>query len=349
MSRPPAGMRHAAPTSCRGPLSLAFTGDVTALCIASLQTSASDGQAIADGGGDSTGGGTPSGAATLLLAGIGSQLHVYHLPSGQRCCCVAVLPDSARVHGISWVQEPAAAAAAGSQRPALLLAVHGTRHAALLRLVGPPAADADGEWRVEPLVQLPRFQPWTMDVQLSLADSSGTYSSGSGHSSGGCSLLLAVGLSDNSVQAFSIQLPSSKIGSSGSGGSSSGSGISSGSGAARVQPVVHAECSDRCLLYSMALLLQQQDGRQLPENGHQIQHQEPGSGSGGSTSNGSTSSSSGHYLVAAGTIFLDVVVWATPAASAAPLGDQAAATPKASPLLFRLKGHEGSIHRCSSS
>jgi hypothetical protein len=185
-----------------------------------------------------------------------------------------------------------------------------------------------------------------MDVQLSMVGSSGSCPSSSSSSSssggGGCSLLLAVGLSDNSVQAFTIQLcmpPSSTDSTTGS------SGRGNGSSAARVQPVVHSECSDRCLLYSMALL-PQQHGLQEPEKGHQLQKKET------SSSSGSGGGGRYSYLVAAGTIFLDVVVWAAPAAAAAAAvldGTQAAAAPQMALVLFRLKGHEGSIHRCCSS
>lgn len=48
---------------------------------------------------------------------------------------------------------------------------------------------------------------------------------------------------------------------------------------------------------------------------------------------------SDELLVAAGTIFLDIVIWKTPCSMRADAG------PLACPPLYHLKGHEGSIHR----
>lgn len=289
----------------------AYTGDVTALCIARLP--GGEGAAVSGGSG--------------VLAGIGSQLHAYSLPSGNRCCCTTVLPDAARLHGIACLPEEAGSAACTAARPALLVAVHGGRHAALLRLLGPAAAGSDAcasspgvsGWEVQRLVQLPRFQHWTMDVQLSLAGS-------------GSAVHLAVGLSSNAVEAFVTQLPAA---------AGTGSALGSVPGQQqqaqppRAQRVLHAQGAQRCLLYSMVMLPRQQ-----------------GDGGGTSAGQGSGRSSSTFWLVAGGTVFLDVLIWATPAAEAPRAAAAAAAAALASPApamaatLYRLKGHEGSIHRC---
>ena len=132
---------------------------------------------------------------------------------------------------------------------------------------------------------------------------------GSACCSGGLSLLLAVGLSNNSVQAFSIMVllpppPSQQQQQQGP--------------CCSVRQVMAAECADRCLLYSLALLLRRQ---------------------------ASSESNGARWLVAAGTILQDVLVWQTPVAAD---GTPAYSTPAAVPLLLRLKGHEGSIHRCAA-
>jgi hypothetical protein len=211
----------------------------------------------------------------LLLAGLGSQLHAYLLPAGRRLCCQAVLPGGTRVHGVHAVALP-------SLPGTVLLAVHGGRHAAVWRL----------DWaggRLALLCTLPRLGDWTMDVHLSLAG-------------GGASALLAVGLSDNSLQVHSV-------------------GLLGG----RRRLLLAARGAEQSLLYSMALLLQQQ----------------PAAGT-------------VRYWVAAGTIFHDVIVWASAAVAESDSGDAeaggceavaAGGSPETAPSLFRLRGHEGSIHR----
>ena len=343
--------RHSTPLLAaeRG-LPAAFIGDAAALCIASwscpsciedLETSnacCSQPAAAAAACGASVSG-------TLLLAGIGSQLLVYDLPSGRLLCCQTVLPDAARLHGISWLPGPPDA----SGRPSVLVAVHGGRHAALLRLLGPAAptagtVDSGGSavWQLQLLKQL-RFVEWTMEVQLA--------------ASSGCSAQLAVGLSSNAVQLFAVHCSS--------GGGSSG--VSASALRCAVQQLGQVECSDRSLLYSMALLPQ---GHHLPQQQQQQQQQLEG-GSGGDTSrhagssgcsSGGSSQSEASWLVAAGTILHDVLVWAVPApassspaaAAAAPGGGssvpQAMVVPQAQRAvvapLFRLRGHVGSVHRC---
>lgn len=293
--------------------SLAYAGDITALAVAHLPPCAASVAATA-----------------VLLAGVGSQLHVYSLPSGHRCCCAAALPDAARLHGVAWLPEhPAASPGA---RPQLLVAVHGGRHAALLRLLGPASAAeaaSGAEWQLQLLLQLPRFQHWTMDVQLSPVAAGNTAASGSATTA----VHVAVGLSSNAVDVFSITLPVEPE-------------------HPGVQRVVHAEGADRCLLYSMSVL----PPRQQP----QVHGQSSGAADSSSDSCASGSGCNGAasramWLVAGGSVFLDVLVWATPACAVS--GSTAAVTSAASlgspagsvvaPTLYRLKGHEGSIHRCA--
>lgn len=305
------------PTDC----SLAFAGDVTALCIASWSSDNGLQPTLRGDASASCGAAAAAApAASVMLAGGGSQLHVFELPSGRRTCCATVLPYSVQVHGIAWLPGTLRGPA---RRPSLLVAVHGGRHAALLRLLGPPqpapgaaAADGDGDgWEVQPLAQLPPFQHWTLDASL-------LRSSGGGDDG----LLLAVGLSDNSVQAFSVEVPPS--------------------GPACVQRALRAACASRCLLYSLALHHQQE------------QAQQPGrSRCSGDAGGGGKRSGGCRWLVASGTILRDVLVWATPevpAASAAGAADTAWLSPGLGVLaeppaqvapLYRLVGHEGSIHR----
>lgn len=307
----------------------AASSDVTALCIAGLRNDVGASSPAATAG--------SSAKARLLLAGVGSQLHAFQLPSGVRCCCTTVMPDATRLHGISWLQE-------GSAEPGclqLLVAVHGARHAALLRISGPAwagsSSSCSGGWQIQAVARLPRFQHWTMDAQLSWGDA--------GHGGTGSSILFAVGLSNNSVQAFSIHLPGS-IGSS-----------SRQCGAQPcITPTLLADCSDRCLLYSMSLLQRQQGPPQQQEQrcahqqsqqlepqqgGQRQQQQQQEQGSQHPLQQQQGSAGGTYWLVAAGTVFLDVLVWATPLASAG-----GAAAHAVLPLL-RLQGHEGSIHRCS--
>lgn len=288
-----------------------YAGDVTALLCVPQLTATSPPAPGRDGSNGSIGSDTPpppppAPPASLLLAGIGSQLLVYTLPAGRLCGCATVLPDAVRVHGIAALPVPSSSGA----RPQVLAAVHGRQHAAFVRLLGPADDDTqsgsdNASWEVQPLLLLPLslHRPWTMDVRLSWGGAA-------------CdTVLLAVGLSSNAVEVFSIR-PDAP-----------------GCPATRV---LHAECTDRLLLYSLALAprpcataaaAQQQ---QRPEQ----QQQRSGSSGGGGT----------HWLVAAGTILLDVLVWATPeAASGGPAVGPDAPTLLA-PLL-RLKGHEGSIHR----
>lgn len=291
-----------------------FCGDCTALAVVPLQfaLAADSSQPLGsdDGGTASAAAAAPAAATQLLLAGMGSQLHAYALPSGVLACCTTVLPDAVRVHGISWL--PASPTPDG--RPQLLAAVHGGRRAALLRLLGPAhgCSPASG-WSIQQVALLPPFQHWTLDAQLTRADSS----DGSADS-----LLLAVGLSSNAVAAFSLQVQAS--------------------GKCRVRQVMAAECSGRCLLYSLALLPQPAAAPPVVEQ-QQLACQRQRQPCGEQPLRVGSSACS--WLVAAGTILLDVLVWRTPgAASGCPGGSPLPPAVVAQPLLL-LKGHEGSIHR----
>jgi hypothetical protein len=196
-----------------------------------------------------------------------------------------------------------------------------------------------------------RLGNWVMDAALSARpDASG---------GGGGGALLYAGLSDNSVQAWRLEAPAD-------GGA--------GWHAARI---LTAECSERCLLYSMRLALDPL----AP------------SGAGGRDYDGgkSRATATERLFAAAGTIFNEVLVWRLPALPRAPsratpsafslavlearwaaietrlaaLGGgppdlgaapPATAVPRPPPVppqppvvtitpLYRLCGHEGSIHR----
>ena len=312
--------------------SIAASGsDVTTLLCVTLP-----GQCDASDSGSGGGGRPTASGATLLLAGCGSQLHAYALPSGARCAAATVLPNAARVHGLACLAQTRA-----DGRPTLLLAAHGGRHAALVRLLGPPpGAAGGGPWEVVQVADLPRFECWTMCVTLS-------WQSSSGGDDG--SLLLALGLSDNSLQAFSVQLGNdSSIGSSsrsdGVGGGGGGT-ITPVAPAAAVTHVLHAACSESSLLYSMCL-----HQRTSSSAGERTRGSSSSSTFDSGSRNSSSSSGGGGWLVAGGTICHEVLVWAAqpPAGlAAAACGGSAALVPPPPAVcqpLMRL-GHEGSIHR----
>lgn len=330
--------QHAPLLPTESKLPAAFIGDVAALCIATWSSSdcvkpTHSPNACCSSAGTAAAASAACAAAatsgTLLLAGIGSQLLVYELPSGRLLCCEAALPSAARLHGIAWLPCPAEA----NGRPVLLVAVHGGRHAALLRLLGPAAAAQDGgdsdsdghaSWELQLLTQL-RFLEWTMEVQLA--------------PSSGCSAQLAVGLSSNAVQLFAVLC---SVGGSGDGTRPR----------CALQQLGQVECSERSLLYSMALLPRQQ--QPCGDNGSNSSERVNGSNRGGSSQRDTG------WLVAAGTILHDVLVWAVPepashpAAAATAVGGSAAQAllvpserrTVVAPL-FRLKGHVGSVHRCA--
>ncbi len=334
--------QHAPLLPTESKLPAAFIGDVAALCIATWSSSdcvksTHSPNACCSSAGTAAAASAACAAAatsgTLLLAGIGSQLLVYELPSGRLLCCETALPSAARLHGIAWLPCPAEA----NGRPVLLVAVHGGRHAALLRLLGPAAAAQDGgdsdsdghaSWELQLLTQL-RFVEWTTEVQLA--------------PSSGCSAQLAVGLSSNAVQLFAVHCSSA----GGSGGGAPPRCV--------LQQLGQVECGDRSLLYSMALLPRQQQ-QPCGDNCSSSSSARVSSGSSGSSS-GRTNTG---WLVAAGTILHDVLVWAVPAPASHPAAAATAVGGSAAHALlvpserrtvvaplFRLKGHVGSVHRCA--
>ena len=136
--------------------------------------------------------------------------------------------------------------------------------------------------------------------------------------SAGPTAVAAVGLSDNSVQAFWLDLERPDRFS-----------------------CTTWQCTEHSLLYSMALLPQQVIGRPmsaccsrlvLASHRRQIPVQPGLQGS----------AAPGAMLVAAGTIFLDVLVWGFHMAGG---GSPPASARCDVPPLLRCKGHEGSIHR----
>lgn len=214
-------------------VSAAQTGDVTALCVLDL------------------------GDDAIVLAGIGSQLHAYSLPCGAQLLCQPVLPYGIRLHGIV-----AALPCGPPDSRLLLLAVHGDRHAAVLALDLAAA-------RVLPVCRLPRFHHWTMAAHISAAGQLGGSEGGSRGGATGLppAVLVAVGLSDNSLQAFRVDIspacfapapPSSSIW--GAAGSDTAGGCWDGGPAAatRAERLLWVEGAERCLLYSMALHCREQ-------------------------------------------------------------------------------------------
>jgi len=83
-------------------------------------------------------------------------------------------------------------------------------------------------------------------------------------------------------------------------------------------PLLESRCAERCLFYSMALLAK--------ENEEETE-----------------------FWVAGGSVFLDVLIWKikiSSPSSSSPSSPSSASSPVSScPVLFRLSGHEGSIHR----
>lgn len=122
--------------------------------------------------------------------------------------------------------------------------------------------------------------------------------------------LVTVGLSNNSVEFYRIN---------------------SEEGGERIERVQRVECTDRCLLYSMDLFFPLNKRASLLSINND---------------NGADSNcDSGICLVAGGTIFLDVVIWAARWSGTSDDGDHKMGNSTATaPVLYRLKGHEGSIH-----
>jgi hypothetical protein len=327
--------------------SLAYAGDVTALCIAHCSI-------IND---------------NLVLFGLGAQLHVHLLTSGERLLCQTVLPFGIRIHGIygiEWGQ-------------GLLLLVHGDRHVNLVGL------DPAGR-TLRPVCQLPRFYQWTVAVHASIAPNG--------------IAVVAVGLSDNSLEAFHLALPPAPalapapaVGATAPGGAASSATGLGPAGPLRAERVLRVESMERCLLFSMALH-PRAEVRQLggPPSSlaapletacllcRTMCHHSQALCVLTTTGRGRDSPSlfrsnacdltslqlpfwliialppppvclqpggAVSYLVACGTIFLDVVVWETPPirlAGPALLGGQPERDLVAD-TLYRLKGHRGAIHR----
>jgi hypothetical protein len=273
--------------------SLACSGDVT--CLAVLECRLEHAPA----------------STAVLLAGIGSQVHAFALPGGRHLLSQTALPHGIRVHGAASCRLPIPGSGRLDPPSAAddvwLVALHGDRHVAVLAFSPPPAPG--GAARLRPLCALPRLPHWTMALHLSPGDAPGE-------------ALLAVGLSNNSVEVYAL---------AGGGGG--------GGWAPRL--LGRRQSAEQCLLYSMHL--------------HRMEEHAAGAEQDAAAAAGCV-----EYLVAGGTIFLDVVIWAAevpaggPAAEGcsndrAPGGPAAAdgtpAPPAApAPVLFRLRGHQGSVH-----
>ena len=112
---------------------------------------------------------------------------------------------------------------------------------------------------------------------------------------------LAVGLSDNALELYALSLNEE-------------GGVAAGL-------VQRTDSSERCLLYSMHMLA---CGGSSPSHEAEALHAVPS-----------------RYLVAGGTVYLDVVIWAAPSH----IGEEGSGGAAVAPLLYKLKGHEGAIHR----
>ncbi|KAK9815448.1 hypothetical protein WJX72_003842 [[Myrmecia] bisecta] len=218
-----------------------------------------------------------------LFAGCGSQLLLYTLPSLRLFQSVPILDHGARVHGVHTK----------ACQGAVVGVVFGDRYVKVFRLL--PGA-AGGPHSLQVICQFGRSYYWTMDARMVVAAPADT---------GVLRAVVAVGLSNNSVELYSMSLEAGNQAS------------------AEPERLHRAECADRSLLYSMSLFAgpaPQADGA-LPE-----------------------------LWVAAGTIFQDVVLWRLPASALHAEGAQAGQhdSPSAmsrQPVMYRLQGHQGSIHR----
>jgi len=246
------------------------------------------------------------GAATeLLLGATGSQLHIFLLPDCQHLFSQTVLPNAARCHGIATCSLFYPSHTASIT----LVAVHGDRHVNIFALN--PLRIVD---QLILVASLPRLISWTMAVSIHPWKETNDCSSNLAKHA-----VVTVGLSDNSVEFYRINC--SKIEKpTGGGGGRGGGGAGNRSSVELMKRVV---CTDRCLLYSMDLFLNIQTGV---------------------------------CYVAGGTIFLDVVIWkadfenlqkeGVAAKGTVNISSSVAAASSSvfSNVLYRLKGHEGSIH-----
>lgn len=212
-----------------------------------------------------------------LVAGMGSQVYVFRIPPAYSDAVptkILALPHAIHVHGI--------VSATCMQSATTVVGVYGDRYLVLYLF------DHDtGTLRL--LTRLPRCCHWIMCLDLQIHSQCDYDNCNCNYNDPkGLHVLAYVGLSDNSVEVYQILVNS-------------------------IPPTSHllhrVECGDRCLLYSMGLLM-------LPKRKK--------------------------YFVAGGTVFLDIVVWSfTEPGQDGELGDS---NVRSSPVLYRLKGHQGSIH-----
>lgn len=125
----------------------AYTGDVSALHIVRSPLVKSD---------------------YIIVAGIGSQVHIYSLNSTSHLCTQTVLPQGSRVHGIATTL----------QNDVLLMAVHGDRHVQCWAI--------DGNLHLHHHCSISKLTAWTMALHLS-------------HSG-----VLVVGLCNNTVEFYQL-------------------------------------------------------------------------------------------------------------------------------------------------
>ena len=245
----------------------------------------------------------------IVLGGIGSQLHAFSLPDCRHLCSQTVLPNAVRCHGIATCSSPYSTLV----NPSLWIAVHGDRHVNILSF------SPSNLTTFTQVAAIPRLIGWTMAVKIFPLP-------------GSLDALVTVGLSNNSVEFYKIR-----------------NGEES---AANIQRVQRVECADQCLLYSIDLFFPSQ---RTENNGtasfigldNDHVKREPLS------IDDSKINPPGMCLVAGGTIFLDVIIWAATWQSISSSGSDIendrtdinnGSTVAIAPVLYRLKGHEGSIH-----
>lgn len=258
---------------------LATVGDATTLAIVTIQNDENI-------------------STECLLVGIGSQIWGFALPQCSHLFTQTVLPNAARIRGITQIIGTQVDLTYASS----WIAVYGDRYVALAQV---------GLSALTSLAFLPRLPHWTLCVTLvphswivrtTSSDDEITQTSASSW----IKVLIVIGLSDNSVAVYHATL-------------------CNGSVHEAPEFAFRVECVDsRCLLYSMDIhvpVVHKQESVSIDFEGqHAVR----------------TVTARGQALVAAGTVFLDVVIW--------PLKLNMDLPSMMEGVLYRLKGHQGSIH-----
>lgn len=231
-----------------------------------------------------TGRGSPQ---SILLGSVGSQVHAFNLSDGRHLFTSMALSSGVRVHGMATCCIPSPS----SSHATTWMAIHGGRHVDIVSLC------PEG---ISLPCRLPRLLQWTMAISLTSLPGPQP------------AAVLAVGLSDNSVEFYLVESVDER--------------------AVEASMLCRAECTVHCLLYSMDVYCQVRGTSEIPAS---------------SEAETRSIEQAATCMVAGGTIFLDVLVWRATAAiggrSQARGTDRDQLTREVHPL-YRLKGHQGSIH-----